>query len=52
MPALMTRLITLIKQLSPASYHLYFGYVVQGDKVSVAILSRLGDFGLRLTGLL
>ena len=56
MPALMTQLITLIKQLSPASYHLYFcsGWVWESfptNKVSVAILSRLGDFGLRLTGL-
>ena len=30
MPALMTQLITLIKQLSPASYYLYFLDGVQG----------------------
>ena len=30
MPALMTQHITLIKQLSPASYYLYFLYGVQG----------------------
>ena len=59
MPALMTQLITLIKQLSPASYHLYFLYVVQGGygkhfqqtKFLLQFVSRLGDFGLRLTGL-
>ena len=59
MAALTTQIITLIKQLSPASYFLYFliccsRWVWKSfptNKVSVAILSRLGDFGLILTGL-
>ena len=59
MPALMTQLITLIKQLSACILSSIFliccsGWVWESfptNKVSVAILSRLGDFGLRLTGL-
>ncbi len=60
MPALMTQLITLIKQLSAYILSSIFliccsGWVWESfptNKVSVEILSRLGDFGLRLTGLL
>ena len=60
MVVLFLEIMAINMKLSPIYYHLHFGYVVRhvfwglftAKPVSVAILSRLGDFLPRLTGLL